>query len=173
MKTYSKIIFGMMAGGCMAFGPSAFAQSPNDTNDNPSVYYSKDGDVEMSAARKKSRDLVDQFWTAKKSCKTCDGFMLKVAFETDEGGLEHIWVDPTRRRGRTIYGVLQNEPVHVSDLEYLDDVKFTSDDITDWTYVNNGKAEGHFTTKVLFRDMSEEERAHYGEMLGWTRGIDY
>ncbi|MCU0904553.1 MAG: DUF2314 domain-containing protein [Tabrizicola sp.] len=85
-----------------------------------------------------------------------DGYLMKVGFPTerDPTSLEHIWVGPfAQLKNGKFVGFLDNEPVDLGDLDLGDQVPFSADMVSDWTYRSErGLAYGQFTTRVIFED---------------------
>ena len=78
--------------------------------------------------------------------------LLKAPFETDSGGNEWMWVEVTRWNESIIEGILQNEPVEVSDLKSGARVTVNQEDIFDYIlYKPDGTSEGNETGEIIDR----------------------
>jgi uncharacterized protein YegJ (DUF2314 family) len=140
--------------------PSAsFAAEPEDR-----VISSDPFQAEMDAATAQARSTLPRFWAAFDR-KGPDGFTLKVAFRTDDGGWEHIWVGDLTRKGGVIRGKLYNTPDNIKAMRLGQDIEIDPAQISDWGYVVNDKLYGNYTTRVLVRHMPPEEAAPYAATL--------
>lgn len=96
-------------------------------------------------------------------------FAIKVRFPV-EGGHEHCWVSDLQVQGTKIVGKLGNEPRGRPDLQLGSDVTVDQSDITDWSYVDpSGVHNGHFTTRVLMRNMPKRVRQQAERVFGWNK----
>lgn len=93
--------------------------------------------------------------------------MVKAYFhdaESTHGG-EHMWVSEVDYDGSTITGVLADRPRHLRSVQTGERVSFPLERLSDWFYVDDDKAVGAFTVRLLRTRMTEEERrvhdSHY------------
>ena len=83
------------------------------------------------------------------------------AYFYDEGAPltgEHMWVREIGYDGKTITGILADTPIQLHSVRAGQRVIFPLEHLSDWLYVENGKAVGVFTVKLLRTRMSAEER---------------
>jgi uncharacterized protein YegJ (DUF2314 family) len=79
---------------------------------------------------------------------------IKVAFQTDEGRTEVIWVAPFVRHENGFAGLLANEPMYMPNAAG-ELVTFSPDAIRDWYLLGeDGRMYGSFTTRVMLTRMS-------------------
>ncbi|WP_425073057.1 YegJ family protein [Sagittula sp. S175] len=80
---------------------------------------------------------------------------------------EIIWVDRlSLSEDGTFAGHLANEPAYMPGHSLGDAVTFSRDQIADWSVMNtDGRMYGHFTTRVLIRDLPEAEAAPLRDLL--------
>ncbi len=123
------------------------------------VIWGLENDAAVAAASAHAQQTLPIFWRHfdAKSPGT-DEFYLKVSFKTDHGGSEHMWVETITRSPTEILGQLLDKPEDVSGVKRGDQVRFSSDRISDWTYARDGKSYGHFVTRVLIDRFSPGER---------------
>jgi uncharacterized protein YegJ (DUF2314 family) len=96
-------------------------------------------------------------------------FAVKVRFPVAEGH-EHCWVSDLQLQGAQIVGKLGNEPRGRADLQLGSEVTVDPTDITDWSYVDpSGVHNGHFTTRVLMRNMPKRVRQQAERVFGWNK----
>jgi uncharacterized protein YegJ (DUF2314 family) len=117
-------------------------------------------DAEMNAAIEKARSTLDQFWARRDAQGGNFQGLLKVYFtdpgSEDEG--EHTWVEATGHTGEAISGVLLSTPAWLKSVSEGDAVSFPYDRVTDWLYIEDGKAQGAYTVQLLRSRMSEKDR---------------
>jgi len=127
----------------------------------------------MNAAMQTARDRFPEFWREvsndyKRVIPALGESMVKAYFDDPGGspqGGEHMWVRGVDYDGKMITGELADTPRHLRSIRAGQQVSFPLERLTDWFYVDDGKAVGAFTVRVLRSRMSEEERrvhdSHY------------
>ena len=126
-------------------------------------------DAEMNAAIAKARATLPTFWSSfAKPGNGEERFSLKVRFRADRpGGAqdEHIWVDAIEplASGR-LAGRLANDPRDIKG-KFGDRVEFTSEQISDWMFMRNGKIVGGETIRVLLPRMPKAQADDLREKL--------
>jgi uncharacterized protein YegJ (DUF2314 family) len=130
------------------------------------------GDPEMDAAMQTARDKFPEFWREvstdhKRVIPVLEGSMVKAYF-FDEGAPltgEHMWVRDIEYDGQTISGVLVDTSIQLHSVRPGQHVSFPLMRLSDWLYVENGRAYGVFTVKLLRTRMTDDERkshdSHY------------
>ena len=125
----------------------------------------------MEQAAEFARQNIDVFWNALNSGNfDPDGFAIKVGFHHDdeaEVSVEHIWVAAPSKMPEGFQGILGADSFYSDKLKQGQPVGFFLDDITDWQYTDQGKAIGHFSTRVLLQDMSSSEQKSILKSLKW------
>jgi len=125
-------------------------------------------DTEMVTAMQTARDRFPEFWSEvstdyKRVIPALGGSMVKAYFhdpEDSEGG-EHMWVSEVEYDGATITGVLADRPGHVHSVRSGDRVSFPLEHLSDWLYVDEDKAIGAFTVRLLRSRMTEKQRQEH------------
>jgi uncharacterized protein YegJ (DUF2314 family) len=92
-----------------------------------------------------------------------EGFSVK--FDLGRTG-EFIWASELSRENGRLSGALANEPVD-SRYRLGQRVIIPEADIIDWTYRRSGRAEGHFTTRILLPRLEPAQAAEVRAALGW------
>lgn len=132
-------------------------------------------DAEMKAAIKKARQTLPQFLAEadadlRRLIPVLDDVLLKVYIaspnEPDSG--EHLWI---RYIGRDLEhedlfrGIMLSKPRKVTDLVSQGDTVILSiKNLSDWLYVEDGKAHGAFTVHVLRSRMSPAEKEEHDRL---------
>ena len=151
------------------FTNHSFAQTSKLERDGePDIYFLDGEDEEMNVAIKNAQNTFDDFLnTFDKKKKNSDlYFSIKVAFETDDGGFEHIWLSDISTRKNRLYGEVGNTPDAVSGLALGDRVKIDKSNISDWMIIEDNKLIGGYTIRVIRDRMSESDRAEFDRQFG-------
>ena len=114
-------------------------------------------DPEMLAAIHEARASVKKFLDAFVAPQPKQrAFLVKIAFVKD-GDVEHLWLADLNLAGARPTGVIANPPLR-KDLKFKQRVEIDFTFLSDWMYVDEGKLVGGFTTRLLRRRMTSEER---------------
>jgi len=131
----------------------------------PSITPVQSDDAEMASAMQAGRDRFPEFWRAvsadsKRVIPALGPSMVKAYF-SDPGAPrsgEHMWVSDVEYDGKTVTGVLADTPMQLHTVKAGDRVSFPLERLSDWFYVENGKAIGAFTVRLLRSRMTVEQR---------------
>jgi uncharacterized protein YegJ (DUF2314 family) len=122
-------------------------------------------DKEMSEAIAAARRTLPEFWrTHAAPSRGESGFALKVAIRDGEA-TEHFWAIDIERRNDKILATINNEPQTVSTVTFGQRLEVPEADITDWTFLRNGKFVGNYTVRPLFKTMPPEDVARMKSMM--------
>jgi uncharacterized protein YegJ (DUF2314 family) len=120
----------------------------------------------MVAAMQKARDRFPEFWKEvsadyRRPIPALEGAMVKAYFFDSDAPREgeHMWVGEVQYRDGKISGVLASSPRNLKSVKVGKTVNFTIETLSDWFYVENGKAVGAFTVQLLRSRMTPQERA--------------
>ena len=147
--------------GCGQSGSSSKAMSD-------SIIPVQAGDPQMEAAMKEAREHFPEFWSvisedSKRVIPVYAGAMVKAYFfdpDAPQSG-EHMWVQRVDYDGKMITGTLADRPGRIRSVRTGQQVSFPLERLSDWLYVDDGKAVGVYTVRLLRTRMStEERRAH-------------
>jgi len=117
-------------------------------------------DQDMEAAIKLARMSLGVFLSAfSRPKKNQKSFLVKVNFKAGEKS-EHIWLADLDLSKIPSQGVVANEPASL-DFVFMQTVEFDPSQISDWMYMEDGYLVGGFTTEVIRRRMTVEDRANY------------
>lgn len=125
-------------------------------------------DVAMNVAQSQAGANLDLFFRHGQAPGGASvlGAAVKVAFPTDDGGWEVIWVEPFEVRGDGFSGRLANGPNRLPGLLRGDQVHFARADIRDWSFWGeDGALYGNFTTRVLLPHMRPAYAARVASVL--------
>jgi uncharacterized protein YegJ (DUF2314 family) len=112
-----------------------------------------DDDPEMAAAIAKARQTLPQFWQVFDKREHGETNFVLVVRITDKGHIEHFSVtDFERRDGKTMV-TINNAPKIVASVKLGDRIEIPEADITDWSYMRDGKYVGMITFKARFKHM--------------------
>jgi len=112
-----------------------------------------DDDPVMAAAIAEAQATLPQFWQVfHQRARGESNFMLLVRI-TDQGRIEHFGVtDFELRDGRTMV-TISNAPKIVANVKSGDRIEIPATNITDWSYMRDGKYAGLFTLKARFKEL--------------------
>lgn len=157
----------LLAAGCTSDDndkevPHAIGRAVTRTPGDATTYTVNDDDMQLEHANRHARRTVGQFITALNNPKPGQrDFLVKKVFITPEGKAEHIWLADVKFTGNRFVGVVDNKPNNIPKLKVGARASVNPDEISDWSYVDNGKLVGGYTIRVLYAEMSAEEKADF------------
>jgi uncharacterized protein YegJ (DUF2314 family) len=152
--------------------PSGSTSTTMSSDTKPTLTPVQSDDAEMLAAMQTARDRFPEFWREvsadyKRVIPALGGSMVKAYFydaAAPQSG-EHMWVSEVEYDGKTITGVLADTPRQLRSVRSGQQVSFPLERLSDWFYVDGGKAIGAFTVRLLRTRMTAEQRqahdSHY------------
>ncbi|MAQ17966.1 MAG: hypothetical protein CMN30_24610 [Sandaracinus sp.] len=133
----------------------------------------------MFGATEEARETFKYFWRemaweSRRIVPACSVAAVKMAL-SDDGDLEspdveHMWVREVGFDGRSVVGVLLNQPRGLRSVKAGDVVQQPFARVEDWLYAIEGKAYGAFTVNLMRQSMSPEERAQHDGAWGLDFG---
>ncbi len=102
----------------------------------------------MLEAHRQARRKLPQFKKSFRNLGTKDNYVhaIKVKFDSETGDHEWMWVSLNTWKGRSVEGILENDPVLIKRLQKGSRVNITDQDIFDWAIVTDGRLlDGGFT----------------------------
>jgi uncharacterized protein YegJ (DUF2314 family) len=105
-------------------------------------------DPRMIAAVNEARQRWPEFERSWRGAEDRNAYIVKVPF-ADGDYVEHMWVTPTAIEGTTVKGVLMSQPFNLARPRQGDEVTFSTEELTDWIYAQDGKAIGGFTEALV------------------------
>ena len=142
--------------------PHAIGRAVTRTPGDAAMYTVNDDDKQLEHAGHHARRTVGEFITALKNPQPGQrDFQVKKLFVTKDGKAEHIWLADVKFTGNRFIGVVDNKPSYIANLKIGDRASVNPDEITDWSYVDNGKLVGGYTIRVLYAELSPEEKQDF------------
>jgi uncharacterized protein YegJ (DUF2314 family) len=126
-------------------------------SDDPVVKVPEE-DSEMNAAISAAQTSITNFMAVFRSPQTNQQYFLIKAKFTAGGVVEHIWVADLRYDGSMFHGVIANEPQSIPGLRFKQAVEVQQGQISDWMFVQDGKLVGGYTSRVLRKRMTDQQR---------------
>ena len=130
----------------------------------------------VSGARKSFRIFWREMtWEYRRIIPGLDLAAIKAAFTDQEDlnsadDVEQMWVNEVAFDGRTLRGVLINQPNWLTSVSQGDNVEVSLKEITDWMYAQEGKVYGAFTVNQMRSEMSRRERGEHDRAWGFDFG---
>lgn len=138
---------------------SAILVSPAATEQSPpnNIANVPHDDIDMTAAILAARSRLPEFLSlARRPDPSMHTFAAKLAIPTDDG-VEFIWVALLQIEDSYLMGRISNLPENIKGIKQGQRIKFTTDDIMDWTYHKDGKRKGNYTARALAKRMPPAE----------------
>ena len=115
--------------------------------------YVEDSDPEMAAAIAKAQATLPQFWQVFDQRAHGESNFVLVVRITDKGRIEHFHTTEFERRDGKMMVTISRAPKIVASVKLDDRIEIPPADITDWSYMRDGKYVGMSTFKVRFKHM--------------------
>jgi uncharacterized protein YegJ (DUF2314 family) len=132
--------------------------------DEDKAYNVSEDNVEMNAAMREAARNYPLFERAMQLPDTSlSNFTVKMRFKYGDNNTEHMWISDLHLVGGQLFGLLNTEPLHVEGVKVGDTIRVIRDDISDWFYTKNGKLEGGYTIKVIYKYLNEKDKKEFRE----------
>ena len=165
LKPLALLSLTLLASGCASNDkevPHAIGRGVTRMQGDASMYTVNDDDMQLEHAVRHARRTAGQFITALRNPPpNSRDFQVKKLFVAKDGTAEHIWLADVKFNGNRFVGVVDNHPNKISGLKIGDRESVNPDEITDWSYVENGKLVGGYTIRVLYAEMSNDEKQQF------------
>ena len=119
--------------------------------------YVEDSDPEMAAAIAKAQATLPQFWQDFDQRAHGESNFVLVIRITDKGRIEHFHTTNFERRDGKTMVTISHAPKIVASVKLGDRIEIPAADITDWSYMRNGKYVGMATMKPRFKYMPADQ----------------
>ena len=166
-----------LAVGCMSNGNDeddesihAIGRVATRRSGEPAMYNVDENDQQMDHATARARKHVDRFIAALKNPQPNQrDFQVKKLFVKD-GKAEHIWLADVKFNGNRFVGSVDNRPMFIKDLKIGERESVNPDEVIDWSYVEDGHLVGGYTIRVLYSELSPEEKADFEKRANFHIG---
>jgi uncharacterized protein YegJ (DUF2314 family) len=150
-NSYPIVLVSVLLAGIVVFYLTSCKKSNKNFVGKPDVVISVDeNDPEMQAAIETARKTFPKFLDKWKTTQN-QGYSLKFAIRTANGGFEHIWFNPEHIEGDLVKAECANDAENVPGLKVGDMRELKTSDLSDWMIMLNGKCYGGYTTRVLIK----------------------
>lgn len=119
--------------------------------------YVEDSDPEMAAAIAKAQATLPQFWQAFDQRARGESNFALVVRVTDKGRIEHFHTTEFESRDGKTMVTIGHAPKIVASVNLGDRMEIPAADITDWSYMRDGKYVGMRTMPPRFKHMPPEQ----------------
>jgi uncharacterized protein YegJ (DUF2314 family) len=118
---------------------------------------------EMDAAIARARSEVETFIN-ELSNRTGTEHLVKAPIE-DAGLIEHFWLTDVTFQNGEFRGKIDNDPGMVGNVKLGQSWTVKSADISDWTFMRDGKMYGGYTLRPLLKTMPADEAQELRELF--------
>lgn len=147
---------------------SCKSPSTKDKIKNEDVVGFRSDDDAMNAAIAKAKTSFGQFVQAfEKPQQGYESFSLKVAYDTPDQSLEHIWIGDLTYQNAQFRGVVSNSPVSTKAVALGDTVLIDKEKISDWMYLDKGVLRGGYTIRVMRDQLSAAEKEKFTKSINF------
>ena len=149
------------------FSRSAKTEFGEAKNDAGPMFGVSGQDERVNHAMQQARDTVDIFISSMLNpIEEMRSFSVKVPM-TENGEVEHMWLNKLSIEGDEIEGEINNEPTTISNVVIGQKVKVNKSEISDWMFVVDGKMHGNFTLRAIIQDMPKAVQNQVRQKLAW------
>ena len=96
-------------------------------------------------------------------------FQVKKLFIKD-GKAEHIWLTDVKFNGNRFVGSVDNRPEFIKGVKVGMRASVNPDEISDWSYVEDGHLVGGYTIRVLYSELTPAERQDFEKQADFHIG---
>ncbi len=163
------------AAGCATQDDNDFSAHPigrhvTKMNGEPNMFDVQENDADMDRATRRARQTVGKFIAAlQHPTSTQRDFQVNKLFIRGDHG-EHIWLSNVKFEGNRFHGIVDNKPNNLPGLKIGAKASVNPDEISDWSYVDNGQLVGGYTIRVLYSELTPQERADFEKQADFHVG---
>jgi uncharacterized protein YegJ (DUF2314 family) len=144
------------------YSASLGAQSISERAERDDIVNVSKDDPAMLTAMAKARSSLSGFLTLAQAPEPkMEDFSVKVAVR-DQERVEYFWIAPFERRDGGFSGRINNQPRTIGNVTFGQTITFAQAEIVDWTYIDDGRMKGSFTTCAILK---REPRAEANAMM--------
>lgn len=126
-------------------------------------------DPRLKAAYARARATLPEFLKLLDSKPSyVDAMAIKMNIPSQDGRSEYFWISSLRREGSGFAGTIGNRPNFATHVSMGDQVRFTRQQIVDWTYrdTRTDLMEGNFTGCAILSRETPAERKRFMDAVG-------
>lgn len=142
---------------------------------NPDVYSVKEDDTLLIQAIEKAKHTLKYFKYSLENPKPQQTYFSIKTKLTEGNHVEHIWLDAAEISEKIVYGVVNNVPANLKNIELGTKIGVSEDDITDWLIIENNRLIGGYTIRAIRDKMSRAHRELFESTINFKidHGVDY
>jgi uncharacterized protein YegJ (DUF2314 family) len=125
-------------------------------------------DAGIEAAKAEARRTVNEFIARLERAEGISHQAVKAELVVEGGGSEHVWVSDVRYEDGMFVGAIGNTPVRATGFRLGEIMRVQPTQISDWSYVEDGRLVGGYTIRHIRSRMSERERRSMDENLPFS-----
>jgi uncharacterized protein YegJ (DUF2314 family) len=142
---------------------------------NPDVYQVKDNDIQLTQSIEKAKLTFKYFKDSLESPKPHQTYFSIKTKLTDGNHIEHIWLDAAEISDKVVYGIVNNVPTNLKNIELGKKIGVSEDEISDWLIIENNRLIGGYTIRTIRDKMSRVQRELFESTINFKidNGTDY
>lgn len=142
---------------------------------NPDVYQVKGDDPQLIQAIEKAKHTLKYFKDCLVSPKPYQTYFSIKTKLTDGNHIEYIWLDAAEISENVIYGIVNNVPANLKNIELGKKIGVSENEITDWLIIENNRLIGGYTIRAIRDKMSRPHRELFESTINFKidSGVDY
>lgn len=142
---------------------------------NPDVYSVKEDDVQLIQAIEKAKHTLKYFKDCLENPKPQQTYFSIKTKLIDGNHVEHIWLDAVEISDKVVYGILNNVPANLKNVELGKRIGVSENEITDWLIIENNRLIGGYTIRAIRDKMSRAHRELFESTINFKidHGVDY
>ncbi|MBA3682609.1 MAG: DUF2314 domain-containing protein [Bacteroidetes bacterium] len=142
---------------------------------NPDVYLVKEDDAQLIQAIEKAKNTLKYFKDSLENAQTHQTYFSIKTKLTDGNYTEHIWLDAAEIKDNIVYGIVNNVPTNLKNVELGRKIGVSENEITDWLIIENNRLIGGYTIRVIRDKMSRAHRELFESTIKFKidHGIDH
>lgn len=125
---------------------------------NPDVYQVKDDDIQLTQAIEKAKLTFKYFRDTLESPKPHQTYFSIKTKLTEGNHIEHIWLDAAEISDKVVYGIVNNVPTNLKNIELGKKIGVSEDEISDWLIIESNRLIGGYTIRTIRDKMSRAQR---------------
>lgn len=142
---------------------------------NPDVYQVKDDDIQLTQSIEKAKLTFKYFKDSLENPKPHQTYFSIKTKLTDGNHVEHIWLDAAEISDKVVYGIVNNVPTNLKNIELGKKIGVSEDEISDWLIIENNRLIGGYTIRTIRDKMSRAQRELFESTINFKidNGVDY